>query len=82
MAPYLIDKGKTLQVLASRLPNDLSAMEKIDLSEFPEKEREVLIQLTQQLYSFIEVRFLVTDEPPWGDCAYDVLRYTRPPSKV
>jgi hypothetical protein len=80
VAPYLPDKGRSLQILASRFSNESIAAEKVNLKDIPGKEKELLLELTQQLYSFIEIRFIVSKEPPWGECQSDNLRYTRPPS--
>ncbi len=81
IAPYIPDGGKSLQYLASRFPDAELPAEKIDLHALPEAERNLLLELSKQLYTFIEVRFLVSGEPPWGVCgADDPLRYTRAPS--
>jgi diphthamide synthase subunit DPH2 len=54
-------------------------LKEIDLQDLPPEERELVIELTKQLYSFIEVRFIVSAEPPWGDCQTDRTRHTRAP---
>lgn len=81
ISPYIPDGGKSLQSLASRFPDTETATERIDLGGLPEEERTLLLELSKQLYTFIEVRFLISGEPPWGVCgADDPLRYTRAPS--
>ncbi len=80
VAPYLPDGGRSLQLLAARFPDDAMAVETADLTGVSEQERNVLLALTGQLYSLVEVRFLVSGEPPWGECGSgDPLRYTRAP---
>lgn len=82
VAPYLPDKGISIQALASRFPDNTTALQRIDFQNIPDKERELLFELTRQLYSFVEVRFLVADEQPWGECLPDNLQYTRPPKST
>ena len=76
---YLPESTETIQGLATRLPADATALNEIDLKGLSGNERELLIRLTEQLYSFIEVRFYLANEPPWGECLGDRTRYTRPP---
>jgi hypothetical protein len=45
----------------------------------PADERELLVNLVSHLYSFVEVRFVVANEPPWGACQADRTRHTRAP---
>ena len=77
---YLPDSAATIQSLAARLPAGAMALEEIDIRDLSAEEREVLTQLTQQIYSFIEVRFYVASEPPWGECLGERTRYTRAPA--
>ncbi|MEE9122222.1 MAG: hypothetical protein V3U56_13205 [Syntrophobacteria bacterium] len=78
--PYLPESRKLVQGLASRFPAGTATIKKIDLRKLPPEEQELLMNLTKQLYSFIELRFLVSNEPPWGACQTDDrLRYTRAP---
>lgn len=80
IAPYLPDGGQSIQSLAGRFPDDKMSLDTINLGEISEQERELLLQLTEQLYSFIEIRFVLSGEPPWGACQpHDHLRYTRAP---
>jgi hypothetical protein len=57
-----------VQSLAGRFPADTMANKEINLRKLPAKERELLVKLVKQLYSFIEVRFFVSDETPGGIC--------------
>jgi hypothetical protein len=77
---YLSESTNVVQSLANRLPADAMALTELDLKDLTAEERELTIQLTQQLYSFIEVRFYVANEPPWGECLGDRTRYTLAPS--
>ena len=79
VAPYLPGSSELVQSLASRFPAQIMAVKEIDLRNVPAKERELLVQLAAQLYSLIEVRFIASDEPPWGSCQSDTMRYTRAP---
>jgi hypothetical protein len=74
---YIPESSGLLQSLASRFPADSMAVNQIDLRKFPANERELLTNLTRQLYSFVEIRFHVSGEPPWGECQPDRMRYTR-----
>ncbi len=76
---YLAEASELVQNLASRFPAETMAMDEIDLRNLPAKERELLTRLTSQLYSFIEVRFYVSNEPSWGLCQGDNTWHTRTP---
>ncbi|MHC4694343.1 MAG: hypothetical protein ACYS67_16510, partial [Planctomycetota bacterium] len=65
---YFPGSGRLVQDLARRFPSGAVAAKQIDLGNLSAKERELLIKLTKQLYSFIEIRFHVSGEPPWGEC--------------
>ena len=80
VSSYLPAHGKVLQALAGRFPDGASALEEIDLGALSPKERELLLKLVAQLYSYIEVRFFISREPPWGECQPDRMRYTRSPA--
>ncbi len=76
---FLHDSSGLLKSLAGRFPADSLAVNQINLRKLPVNERELLIKLTKQLYSFVEIRFHVCGEPPWGECQPDRMRYTRAP---
>lgn len=78
-APYLPESGKLVQNLAKRFPAESMAINQINLQNLPIKEKELLVNLTKQLYSYVEVRFDVANEPPWGHCQGDRLWHTRAP---
>jgi len=80
VSPYLPTSAAVVQSLAARFPAGAMAVAEVDLAALPEEERELLLQLSRQLYTFVEVRFFVNGEPPWGECQKDHLRYTRAPA--
>ncbi len=79
--PYLEGSGELIQGLASRFPNGTMAVRGIDLQGLPVPERELLVNLVKQIYSLVEVRFQVCQEPPFGECQEDRLRHTRAPAR-
>jgi hypothetical protein len=76
---YLPESSVLIQNLAGRFPADSMAVNQINLRKLPASERELLTNLTKQLYSFVEIRFFVSGEPPWGECQPDRMLYTRVP---
>jgi hypothetical protein len=79
---YLPKAAGLVQSLARRFPDDRKALAEIDLSGLPEQERQLLLKISIQLYSYVEVRFMVAGEPRQGECQDDRLRYTRPPAWI
>ncbi len=77
---YLPGSSELVQSLASRFPANTVAMGELNLRNLPTKEQELLIKLVKQLYDFIEVRFYVAKEPPWGECQLDSTGYTQAPA--
>ena len=77
--PYFPEASQLIQSLASRFPASTIATKEINLSDLNAKEKELLIALVKQLYSFVEVRFIVSDKPPWGACLGDGMWHTRAP---
>ncbi len=78
-SPYLPGASEVVQSLASRFPAEAIAWKEINLQNLPAKERELLLKLVKQLYSLIEVRFLVCNEPQYGSCQTDRMMHTRAP---
>jgi hypothetical protein len=68
VSDYLPKSDKLIQNLASRFPTDTMAIKEVNLGNLPVKEQELLLRIVKQLYSFIEVRFFVSNETPWGVC--------------
>lgn len=77
--PYLPKSVKLIQSLTEELSEEIIAVKEIGLDNIPEEEQEILLNLTKQLYSFVEVRFYVSNEPPWGQCQDSSKWHTRIP---
>lgn len=77
---YLPETAGLVQSLARRFPDDRMGLKEINLNGLSEHERQLLLKITRQLYSYVEVRFTVANEPQQGNCQADRLRYTRPPA--
>ncbi len=77
---YLPGSRELVQSLASRFSNGAIAIREINIQNLPGEEQALLMKLVSQLYSLIEVRFLASNDPPWGACQVDRLRYTRAPT--
>ncbi len=75
--PYLPGSSELVQSLADRFGD--GPLKEIDLRNLPAKEQALLVQLAQQLYSYVEVRFYTGNKPPWGQCQGDATQYTRAP---
>jgi hypothetical protein len=78
VGPYLPGSSAVVQNLAARFPEPMKIHE-IDLTSLPAEERKLLLDLTRQLYSYTEVRFLVCGEPQAGECQADNTWHTRIP---
>lgn len=76
---YLPKSVKLIQSLSKQISKETTAVKEIDLSNIPIEEQELLVTLTKQLYSFVEVRFYVSNEPPWGQCQGNAMWHTRTP---
>ena len=44
-----------------------------------EDEREFVVELTQQLYGLVDVRFFISNKPRWDVCQSERTRYTWAP---
>ncbi|NIS60151.1 MAG: hypothetical protein GTO13_05425 [Proteobacteria bacterium] len=80
VGPYLPVSSKLVQSLASRFSDGTLAIKEIDLRSLPAKEKELLMKLVGHLYSLIEVRFDVSNWPPYGECQDDPTWYTQAPT--
>ena len=76
---YLPESSGVIQSLARRFPNGAMSVGELDLAVLSAEEREFTVQLVQQLYSLIEVRFEISNEPRWGECLGERTRYTQTP---
>lgn len=81
VGPFLPDSGELAQRLAARFPAEAFGVAEIDLEDVPADERELLLNLTRQIYSLVEVRFDIAGEPPWGECPADRRRHTLAPGR-
>ncbi len=80
VGPYFQESHAALETLAARFPDEALAVGEIDLGTLPTQERQLLVQLTRDLYSLVEVRFFVSSIPPWGECLGDRTWHTRAPA--
>jgi hypothetical protein len=80
VAPYLPGSSRLVQSLAGRFPSDAVPLSEVKLRALPPEERELLLALAKQLYSFVEVRNVASHEPPIGECQLEGgAWHTRPP---
>lgn len=76
---YLSKSVKLIQSLFKQISEETMTVKEIDLDTIPKEEQEILMNLSEQLYSFVEVRFYVSNEPPWGHCQDNSMWHTRIP---
>ena len=76
---YLSKSVKLIQSLSKLISEKTKAAKEIKLDKIPEEDQKILINLSIQLYSFVEVRFYVSNEPPWGLCQGNSKWHTRIP---
>lgn len=76
---YLPESNAVIRRLARRFPDGAMALAELDMAVLSPEEREFSLQLVQQLYSFVEVRFHVSKEPRWGECLGERTRYVQAP---
>jgi hypothetical protein len=76
---YLPESRDAIESLSARYPDDAMAVGELDLASLSEAEREFVVPFVQQLYSLIEVRFDIANEPRWGECLGERTRYTQAP---
>ena len=79
---YLPEWSGVIQTQARRFPDGAMSVGEIDLAVLSAEEREFIVQFVQQLYSLIEVRFDVSNEPRWGECLGERTRYTQVPRMI
>ncbi len=77
---YLPESNAVIQRLARRFPDGVMALTELDLALLSAEEREFTMLLVQQLYSLVEVRFHVSNEPRWGECLGERTRYVQAPA--
>jgi len=79
---YLPNSEKLVQGLAKQFSNETLAIKDIDLKKLSESEQKLLIDLSQQIHSFLEVRFYISNEPLSGECQGDPKWHTQIPKKI
>jgi hypothetical protein len=79
--PYLKNSNLVLKGILKQIPDDHTRDHEINLTQLTDEESIMLMDLTQQLYSFVEVRFYASNEPGWGICQGDSKWHTRIPEK-
>jgi len=77
--PYLPKSVNLIQSLLKEISEVTFADKEISLDNIPEEEQEALLNLTKQIYSFVEVRFYVSNEPTWGQCQENSIWHTKIP---
>jgi hypothetical protein len=76
---YLSNSVDLIQSLSKQISEETIAVDEINLDNLPEEQQQLLIDLSKQIYSFVEVRFYVANEPPWGVCQGNPRWHTRIP---
>ncbi len=76
---YLPKSVGLFQSLSKQIIEKPITVKEINLDEITKKEQEVLINLSKQLYSLVEVRFYASNEPSWGQCQGNLKWHTRIP---
>lgn len=76
---YLPTSVELIQSLSKQIIEETKAIKEVDLKNLTKEEQEVLINLSKQIYSFVEVRFYVSSEPSWGECQGNSMWHTRIP---
>ncbi len=76
---YMPESNAVIRRLARRFPDGAIALMELDMATLPAEEREFALQLVQQLYSLVEVRLYVSNEPRWGECVGERTRYVQAP---
>ena len=77
---YIPESNGLIRSLANRFPDGTMSVGQLDLATLSAEERAFALQLVEQLYSLIEVRFYIANEPRWGVCLGERTRYTRAPA--
>ena len=78
---FLPKSVNLVQSLSGQISEEATKVEEIDLGKLPVEEQDLLIALSKQIYSFVEVRFYVSNDPPWGECQGNPRFHTRIPKQ-
>jgi len=79
VSQFLPEFSELMQSLGTHFSNNDFALPEINFEEFSVEERELLLSLSRVLYDFVEVRFYVSEIPPWGQCIGDPNWHTNAP---
>lgn len=76
---YLPKSVDLIQSLSEQITEKSMIVKEINLDKLTDEEQGILIDLSKQLYSFIEIRFYASNEPSWGNCQGNAKWHTRIP---
>ncbi len=76
---YLQKKTELIVKIANKIPKNSIAMESLDLRKFSVEENELIMNLCKQIYNLVEVRYFISNMPPYGECQVDELFYVKEP---
>ena len=76
---YLSKSVSLIESLSRQFDKETIAVKEIHLIEIPETQKKMLLNLSKQLYSFVEIRFYASNEPTWGECQGNSIWHTRIP---
>lgn len=76
---YLPASATIIQDLASKFPDDELDIDEIHLDQLTSKERKIILDLTKQIYDFVDVQFYASHMPSWGQCIGDPMWHTKAP---
>lgn len=76
---YLPNSVALVQTLSKQISNETTVVKDINLNNIPVEEKKMLINLSKQLYSFIEIRLYASNEPAWGQCQGNAKWHVRIP---
>ncbi len=77
---YLHKKADLLITISNKIPKNSISIESLDLSKFSSEEHDLIMNLCDQIYNLVEVRYFISNMPPWGECQIDELFYSKMPS--
>ena len=80
--PFLPESAVLLQNIANHFSNDNRVLKEINLEEFSTKEQKLLSQLVSQLYNLKEIRYLTSNEQPYGICQSNPISYIKIPASI
>ena len=79
LGKYLPASGKIIQDLARHFDDENPETAEIRLDRLSSDERAVLLDLTKEIYNFVDVQLYAAHMPAWGQCIGDPLWHTKAP---